>query len=80
MAKAKRGAMVGTMVPEDLKEELQRIADADSRSLSFVVFAMIERGLAQYRKDKQLRPKNDSRLAVIRARTEVSPAQKKNKA
>jgi len=79
MANAKRAAMVGTMVPDEIKEELQRIADADSRSLSFVVFAMIERGLTQYRKDKQLRPKNDSRLAVIRARAEDSPAQKKTK-
>jgi predicted transcriptional regulator len=41
MAKAKRAAMVGTMVPDELKEELQRIADADSRSLSFVVNAAL---------------------------------------
>ena len=77
MAKEKRDAMIGAMVPSAIKAELQAIADRDSRSLSFVAGALIERGLELYQRDGQLRTKGkEEKLGVIRARVEDTPRRK----
>lgn len=77
MAKEKRDAMVGATVPSALKAELQAIADRDSRSLSFVAGALIERGLELYRHDGKLRTQSkEEKLGVIRAHTEAAPRRK----
>jgi predicted nucleotidyltransferase len=77
MAKEKRDAMIGAMVPSAIKNQLQSIADHDARSLSFVAGALIERGLDLYKRDGQLRTKGkDEKLDVIRAKAEETPRRK----
>lgn len=78
MAKEKRDALVGSLVPAAIKEELLAIAERDDRSLSFVAGSLLERGLLLYRKDKILRAKDsDRKLGVIGAKTEDPPQRKR---
>lgn len=75
--KPKRDAMIGVMIPAAIRAELERIAESDSRSLSFVAGALLERGLELFRQDGLLRAKGkDNKLGVIRAKTEDSSRKK----
>jgi len=71
MQKTKRDAMVGVMIPSSIKAELEKIAERDQRSMSFVAGALLERGLEMFRRDGLLRPKaKDNKLDVFKATTE----------
>ena len=71
MQKTKRDAMVGVMIPSSIKAELEKIAERDQRSMSFVAGALLERGLEMFRRDGLLRSKaKDNKLDVFKATTE----------
>lgn len=71
MPKPKRSALVGTMVADETKAELERIAEEKDRSLSYVSYALLMRGLADYRKDGQLAIDNNKSEAENTATPEV---------
>lgn len=50
-----RSEMLGVLVTPTLKEELERIATAEDRSLSSVGFLLLLKGLDAYQKDSDLR-------------------------
>ena len=62
----KRIANVAVKLYPSLKEELERIAGHEVRTLSQVTLFLIERGLAAYKRDGVLREPGGIALAMIR--------------
>lgn len=54
MRKPKRSALVGAMVSDETKKELEDIGSIHDRSLSYVAYVMMMRGLSAYKKDGNL--------------------------
>lgn len=50
-----RSEMLGVLVPPTLKDELERIASREDRSLSSVGYLLLLKGLDAYQKDNDLR-------------------------
>ena len=50
-----RSEMLGVLVPPTLKEELERIATVEDRSLSSVGYLLLLKGLDAYQRDNDLR-------------------------
>lgn len=76
MPSEKRSETISVMVTPSIKEEIDAIVAEDERTRSKVAGILLERGLQLYRKDKQLIIK-DSKLGVIRAKTEDAPRKRK---
>lgn len=54
-----RTEMLGVLITPTLRAELERIADREERSLSYVGYALMMKGLDEYQKDSDLRsPRN----------------------
>jgi len=51
--------MIGFLATPTLRAELERIAEYEERSLSYVCFALVQKGLDTYQQDHDLRsPRN----------------------
>lgn len=66
--KEKRSELLGALVTPTVKAEVEEIVEREERTRSYVAGALIERGLAAYRKDRQLKPK------VKDGKPELSPS------
>lgn len=54
-----RTEMLGVLITPSLRAELERIAEREERSLSYVGYALMLKGLDEYHKDNDLRsPRN----------------------
>lgn len=50
-----RSEMLGVLVTPTLRAELERVAEQEERSLSYVGFALMLKGLDVYQRDHELR-------------------------
>jgi hypothetical protein len=54
-----RTEMLGVLITKSLRAELEAIAEREERSLSYVGYALMMKGLDEYQKDSDLRsPRN----------------------
>lgn len=73
MAKnGKRVITVGVLVDEDTKSLLTELADEDSRSLSWVAFELMQRGIAAYRRDGMVREPEGEQLAPAKRKRKIT--------
>lgn len=58
----KRSEYLSFTAPAAVRTEIEQIAKAEDRSKSWIVLALIERGLEAYRKDGLVKPSRNTKL------------------
>lgn len=58
----KRSETLSLTATPAVRNEIESIAKAEDRSISWVVLALMERGLEAYKKDGSLRPAHNTKL------------------
>lgn len=73
---AKKDKLIGAMISSETEDEILKMCDIEERSKSWIAAAMIERGLAAYRRDGKLKEQGNSKLKVYAGKTQGKPEAK----